>query len=163
MKYLKLFKIFEFVKFEHGRMSDWRNWASNEKEIEEMESLFPESLFRDIEDILASLSDSMATNVTYDVIQDNAIRGKDKLLVIKILFEKKGSMEVSAKELASTFYHLKEYMRENAYMNSKMTISLSDGEYHKANGGDIDDLLDNVIDDKVSKVNRATIEFLTRV
>jgi len=163
MKYLKLFKIFEFVKFEHGRMSDWRNWASNEKEIEEVESLFPESLFRDIEDILSSLSDSMATNVTYDVIQDNTIRGKDKLLVIRILFEKKGSLEVSTKELASTFYHLREYMRENNYMNNKMTISLSDGEHHKANGGDIDYLLDNVVDEIDVKVNRATIEFLTRV
>ena len=71
MKHLKLFKIFEFVKFEQGRMTDWRNWATSEEEIEEMESLFPESLFRDIEDITANISDSMATNLTYDVAINN--------------------------------------------------------------------------------------------
>jgi len=126
-------------------MTDWRNWATSEEEIEEMESLFPESLFRDIEDITANISDSMAANLTYDVVKDTTIRGKDKLLIIRMTFEKKGSLDVSAKELASAFFHLKEYMRENVYMNTKMTISLSDGEYHKANGGDIDDLLDVIM------------------
>ena len=163
MKYLKLFKIFEFVKFEQGRMTDWRNWATSEEEIEEMESLFPESLFRDIEDITANISDLMAANLTYDVVKDTTIRGKDKLLIIRMIFEKKGSLEVSAQDLVDTFFHLKEYMRENVYMNTKVTISLSDGEYHKANGGDIDDLLSNVLDESDAKVNRATIEFLTRV
>lgn len=158
MRYLKLFKLFEFVKFEQGRMTDWSNWSSDEKEIEEVQSLFPESLFRDINDILDSISERMSVDLNYDVIEE----GNDKLLLINISFERKGSGEVLAKELVDKLYHLKEYLRENVYVNTKFSVILDDGESYSEKGETINSILDELMDSK-EKVNRATIEFLTRV
>ena len=157
MRYLKLFKLFEFVKFEQGRMTDWSNWLC-EEEIEEVQSLFPESLFRDINDILDSISERMSVDLNYDVIEE----GNDKLLLINILFERKGSGEVLANELVDTLYHLKEYLRENVYVNTKFSILLDDGESYSEKGENIDSVLDELMNSK-EKVNKSNIEFLSRV
>lgn len=158
MRHLKLFKLFEFVKFEQGRMTDWSNWSSNDKEIEEIQSLFPESLFRDIDQILDSLSQKMSTNLTYDVVEE----GKYKLLLINISFERKGSGEVLTSELVDTLYYLKEYLRENTYVSTKFSVSLNNGESYSVKGDSIESTLDEIMELN-NKVNKATIEFLTRI
>lgn len=159
MKYLKLFKMFEFVKFEQGKMTDWSKW-SVDSEIEELESNFSESLFRDINDILDSISEKMVTNLTYDV-EDDSVRGKSKLLLIRITFDRKGSLKINTGEFVESIHQLVEYMRENNYMDTKLSITLGSGDKYSENTNNINNILDE-ISEMNDNVNGATIEFLTR-
>ena len=158
MKYLKLFKMFEFVKFEQGKMTDWSKW-SVDSEIEELESNFSESLFRDINDILDSISEKMVTNLTYDVVEADSV--KSKLLLIRITFDRKGSLKINTGEFIVSIHHLVEYMRENNYMNTKLSVTLESGDKYSENTNNINNILDE-ISEMSDSINGATIEFLTR-
>lgn len=145
MKYLKTFE--ELVNFELGNMSDFKTWGETEEE-----SLFDDSLFRDINDILDPLSERMGIGVSYDVVED--------FLIVRIDFDKRGSEKVILSELLDYYWQLKEYMRENRYVNNKFKLSMENQGDISSRGEKIDDMISELNYKDI--VNRAYIEFIKR-
>ena len=145
MKYLKLFE--ELVDFEMGNMADFKTWGETEEE-----SLFDDSLFRDVNDILDPLSEKMGIGVSYDVVEE--------FLLVKINFDKKGAEKVMLSEMLEYYWHLKEYMKENAYMNSKFNLIMENEGNISMRGLEIDDKLNEL--DTNDMINNASLEFVTK-
>jgi hypothetical protein len=165
MKHIKLFKNYESIKFKRDKPFGWRNWTSARGDHHEVKSLFPDSIFLDIEDIISPIVDLMETKIIYDVLGDS----KNHILVINITALTKSGFRNTKKqqetptinnsELMPILHHLRDYIGERGFKNNEIKISLSDGTYHHSKGGDIDDLLE-LMGDNESDVDILTIEFI---